>query len=153
MRSIVMMLPVLLIVGCASKKSVSGTSTVQPQTSTTTNDTPVQSQTSKTMNDSTPITRADTLPLIVEFYSIGEGVKSEPKTRLDGFIKDYEKILKQSISYQVISWGREGEYDACFRLANLNEEQRHTFIAELKKLYDEKSMVHVLENQTCQHIR
>lgn len=141
MKSIcIMMLPVLLIVSCASKKNVN-------------NKAAVQTQTEKIMNDTTAITINDTLPLIVQFYSIGTGINANSKTALDNYISEYEKLLKKSISYQVVHWGREGEYDACFRLANLDEEQRHTFISELKKLYDENSRVHILENQNCRYVR
>ena len=105
------------------------------------------------MSDTTLITKSDTLPLIVQFYSIGEGINSESKVVMDVFITQQEKKLNTTIGYQTFAWGREGEFDCCFRLSNLNMKQRKDFTAELNKQFNEKSLVHVSENQICRYIR
>lgn len=111
------------------------------------------SNTLSSMSDTTAITSLDTLPLIVQFYSIGEGVNSESKIAMDVFIKHQEKKYNTTISYQSVAWGREGEFDCCFRLSNLSLENKASFIGELKNQFNDKSLVHVYENQTCRHIR
>ncbi len=105
------------------------------------------------MSDTTAITSLDTLPLIVQFYSIGEGINNESKVVMDVFITQQQKKYNTSISYQKVAWGREGEFDSCFRLSNLSSENRKSFISELKNLFNEKSLVHIYENQTCRYIR
>jgi hypothetical protein len=59
----ILLLSILLIGACRSGKSNA-------------TDTKL-SATLPAMNDTTVITKEDTLPLIVQFYSIGEGINSE----------------------------------------------------------------------------
>lgn len=135
----IIILSVLLIGACRSGKS---NATDTKLTTTLTG-----------MSDTTTITKADTLPLIVQFYSIGEGINSESKVVMDVFLAQQEKKYNTTISYQTFAWGREGEFDCCFRLANLNKQQRKDFISELKKQFNDKSLVHVSEDLTCRYIR
>ncbi|MBL7926125.1 MAG: hypothetical protein JNK61_04370 [Bacteroidia bacterium] len=101
------------------------------------------------MSDTTAIAVNDTLPLVVQFYSIGEGINPQSQVLLDIFIAAQSKKYSVSIRSVIVPWGREGEYDACFRLSLLNEQQKAALLKEVSQLFNESSRVHVLLNQPC----
>ena len=139
MKSVFLIIVLAVVTGCASKKNPSSNSEKTTQVNS--------------MNDTTSISKNEILPLIVQFYSIGTGVKAETITMLDTYTADFEKASGKKVIYQKVPWGREGEVDACFRLSGLNDEQRQTFISGLKRLYTDEHHVHILENQACHYIR
>ena len=50
-------------------------------------------------------------------------------------------------------WGREGEVDYCFKLAELSKEEQATFIAAIKSELKDSERVSIKENVPCQNKR
>jgi hypothetical protein len=105
------------------------------------------------ISDTTALTAQDTLPLIVQFYSIGEGISTSSQTKLDDFISIQSNKYKVQIQAITVPWGREGEYDACFRLSALNKTQREQLVKDISGVFNTTSRVHIITNQPCQFIK
>lgn len=137
MKSLLITVTILTLINACH----AGKTTVNQATATT------------TMNDTAPLLKTDTLPLMVQFYSIGEGIDGTALGLLDAFMVNKEKELGKSITGISVPWGREGEFDKCYRLANLNAKQRKNLISELRKIFNDKNLVHIKENEPCKHFR
>jgi hypothetical protein len=89
-----------------------------------------------------------TYKLIVSFISKGAGTDSEKRTAFLNYISQHQ--LKPI--YKTVIWGREGETDYCFNLAEftLNKELA-TFMTEIKKIAANSDMMIVSENAECRH--
>ncbi|MBI3501267.1 MAG: hypothetical protein HY063_05675 [Bacteroidetes bacterium] len=95
----------------------------------------------------TPTTADDTYPLVVQFYSKGEGIDSKTN---DAFVKFMDTYLKK-ISYEPTHWGREGEIDYCLKLSELSSTEQAEFIKKAKDLLAKSTLVHVNDNAKCVH--
>jgi hypothetical protein len=83
--------------------------------------------------------------LIVSFYSPGNGIDHKA---LELF--STEILSKnENITYSAVRWGREGERDYCFLLAELSAEEQIAFVEEVNTLLGSVRRVHILENQEC----
>jgi hypothetical protein len=91
--------------------------------------------------------------LNVSFISIGSGINHDALKAYDKFIADYEKNHGVDLQFEVIHWGREGETDYCFKLAELKEKKQADFIAETQKVLKGKEHVIVSENFRCRENR
>ena len=87
--------------------------------------------------------------LIVSFYSPGNGIDHKA---LELF--STEILSKnENITYSAVRWGREGERDYCFLLAELSAEEQIAFVEEVNTLLGSVRRVHILENQECRQIK
>lgn len=85
----------------------------------------------------------------VSFISIGAGTDKKAKQQYDKYIIEYEKKNKVNVNYEVISWGREGEIDYCFKLTELDKKKQELFITETKEILKGSSLVRYKENAPC----
>lgn len=91
--------------------------------------------------------------LVVSFYSICCGIDTQAKERLDKFIAAYEQAQGKRLAKQTGYWGKEGEMDYCFQLAELTVRERSGFIAKVRRLLTSSTLVHVRENAPCKNER
>ena len=83
--------------------------------------------------------------LIVSFYSPGNGIDHKALALFSTEILS----KNENITYSKVSWGREGERDYCFQLAELSAEQQVAFIKEVNTLLGSVKRIRILENQEC----
>ena len=84
-------------------------------------------------------------PLVVSFYSPGDGINHEAHEEFLGYAGDYELALDEAKT----PWGREGEVDYCLALTELSDAQKAVFIADVKAMLAETNKVRILENSPC----
>ncbi len=85
--------------------------------------------------------------LIVSFISIGEGTDPDARKIMDGVIEKWNKKSGKTIEMESMPWGREGEVDFCFRLSELSSADQATFVQEMKKAMEGRSLIQFAENQ------
>jgi hypothetical protein len=83
--------------------------------------------------------------LIVSFYSPGNGIDHKALALFATEILS----KNENIIYSTVSWGREGERDYCFQLAELSAKEQEAFIKKVNTLLGSVKRVHILENQEC----
>jgi hypothetical protein len=87
----------------------------------------------------------ETSRFIVSFYSPGNGIDHEMKSKYQSFLTENYS----TISYNTAKWGREGEVDLCFDLAEWSEKDQIHFINESKDLLSSSDKVNFYENKAC----
>src|SRR4051812_8836682 len=105
--------------------------------SETTGTTPSTMTPEQTLVNTDSTKNGDIYALLVNFYSIGSGTENELMRKMEDFIGDYTLKIKKNIDFEKYGWGREGETDYCFRLAELSQPERKDFIAALSDLLKE----------------
>ncbi len=86
--------------------------------------------------------------LIVSFISKGAGTDYEKKAAFLSYVDSHAK----KPAYKIINWGREGETDYCFNLAELTaKKDLITFIEDIKKIAAGTDMLIISENAECTH--
>ena len=89
-----------------------------------------------------------TYRLIVSFISKGAGTNSEKRTAFLAYVDGHAK----KPAYKTVTWGREGETDYCFNLAELTaKKDLITFIDDIKKIAAGSDMLLISENAECAH--
>jgi hypothetical protein len=91
--------------------------------------------------------------LVVSFYSICCGIDQKAKAKLDTYISNYEKARGKQLKKTEAHWGREGEVDYCFKLAELSPGERKRFISKVKSLLKRSKLVHINKNAPCSNAR
>jgi hypothetical protein len=89
----------------------------------------------------------------VSFYSIGSGIDVKAKKLFLDFIRDFETGRGLRLSVEEVRWGREGEVDYCFRLAELTAPDQEKFIADIRSLLQPSKWVRFSENSPCRERR
>ncbi len=89
----------------------------------------------------------------VSFISIGSGVDKKAKQDFNRFVDQFNSKNGVAIKSQLISWGREGESDYCFRLSELDKPLQEKFIIETKEILKASSRIRYFENEVCKHRR
>ena len=85
----------------------------------------------------------------VSFFSIGTGIDGAAKQEYMNFLRAFEERVNTNISYEVNQWGKEGETNFCFKLAELGEKDQLQFIAESKDNLKNAKNVRFIENEPC----
>jgi hypothetical protein len=80
--------------------------------------------------------------LVIEFISKGAGLDQKAHETILKHIEKHPKHPK----FDKFTWGREGEVDYCLHLKELTAAEQKTFVAEIEKMIDDKTMVSVKEN-------
>jgi hypothetical protein len=91
-----------------------------------------------------------TYPLVVSFISIGTGTSPAAIAQFNLVVAEFEAIWGLTAERTTASWGREGEYDVCFTLANLPPDAADELVDQMWQL-DADPMVAVGENVSCGH--
>lgn len=85
-----------------------------------------------------------TVRLVVSFISQGEGIDHTTKDSFDAWLK-----TKGAAKAEISSWGREGELNYCFALANMTIAEQDKFVEEVRTKLTGRKMVHINENTNC----
>ncbi len=93
------------------------------------------------------IAEEETYPLVVSFYSKGEGIDNKVN---EAFVKFLASYTKKTV-YEPTHWGREGEIDYCLKLSELSSAEQADFIKKAKDLLSKSALVHINENAKCVH--
>jgi hypothetical protein len=104
-------------------------------------------------SDETAASSQSYTDLVISFYSIGGGINGKALKTIENFIVEYSKKINKSIPYNKISWGREGEVDFCISLAQLQDEEKKTFVDETRHLAAQFDLVHFFENHPCRELK
>ncbi len=89
--------------------------------------------------------------LIVSFISIGSGIDGKSVKILDNFIIAFQQDKNVIITYKRIAWGREGETEYCFSLANLSKEMKEKFTVNVKSYFLDNQLIALYENEYFTH--
>lgn len=105
--------------------------------------------TTTTSETSTVVSESQTekYRLIISFISKGAGTDGEKRQAILDYI---EKHPKKPVN-KTVHWGREGETDYCLNLTELSKSSQETFIAEIKKIAGNSSLIFISENAVCPH--
>lgn len=95
-----------------------------------------------------PARAPTTYPLVVSFISIGTGVSSAAVAQFNTVVAEFEATWGVTAQRTTASWGREGEFDVCFTLANLPQAARDELVAQMWQL-DAEPLIAVGENARC----
>ncbi len=91
--------------------------------------------------------------MIVSFFSRGEGTDLKAGSDMQNLIHEYEQRTGITLKPTPVPWGREGEVDFCFMLAELDEKAQADFVAEMRERVGGSTLVQITENETCSHAR
>lgn len=91
--------------------------------------------------------------LLISFYSIGGGIDVKNAQSFDDFISGYKTSNGNSISFERVPWGREGEVDYCVSFSNLNQLEANQFIESSKVKIQDCKLVHFKINGECKRRR
>jgi hypothetical protein len=94
-----------------------------------------------------PITT--TYRMTVSFISKGGGIDSKAKVKFDAFVAGYETTNKVKLAHETVTWGREGEVDYCYKLAELKDPKKTAFVRESMALLTGNDRVQFKENANC----
>lgn len=91
--------------------------------------------------------------MVITFGSIGTGIDSEVKKKIDEIIESFNKDNNTSITPEKVGWGREGEVDYNFTLKNLSTSQKESFTSLTKEGIGSSERVHLSFNKKSVHKR
>lgn len=136
------------LIGCGSSKETSKTESSSGNQSTE-NTASQASTTDNAMNQ----TQETKYRLVISFISIGEGTDPDARKIMDGVIAKWENKTGKKIEMETYPWGREGEADFCFHLKELSASEQASFIEEMRKAMDGRSLIQMSENQKSMNKR
>ncbi len=85
--------------------------------------------------------------LVVSFLSKGSGIDNTAHEAFLKFVNEHPEKPK----HEVYRWGREGEIDYCFQLAEFKSKGQKEFIENVKKIIGTSDVVQISENSPCVH--
>jgi hypothetical protein len=97
----------------------------------------------------TPDPIAATYRMTVSFTSMGGGIDFKAKSTFDKFVSTYEATNKVKLAHETVGWGREGEVDYCYKLAELKDPKKSDFVNQCKAQVKGKAQIELKENSTC----
>jgi hypothetical protein len=92
-----------------------------------------------------PAAEVRTYALVVSFFSPGNGTDGEAFDRFEAMLKKQAPAPAHVTS----RWGREGEHDECFTLAELDEAKKRAFIGKVKEAIGGSKRVNVKLDAEC----
>lgn len=84
--------------------------------------------------------------LIVSFGSICCGTNKEAEKEIIQTISLYEKEKGVKLHRKKVYWGKEGEFDYCFKLSEISKTEQKKLIAKIKSIAERTKQVEVREN-------
>lgn len=97
----------------------------------------------------TPDPIAATYRMTVSFTSMGGGIDYKAKSTFDKFVSTYEATNKVKLAHETVGWGREGEVDYCYKLAELKDPKKSDFVNQCKAQVKGNDQIELKENTTC----
>ena len=86
--------------------------------------------------------------LVVKFASECCGTDKASAEQLSNVISAIEKKLSVKLAIEHVRWGKEGEYNQCFMLQEMNNKMKAAFVAAVKSSISSK-LVKIEENSAC----
>ncbi|MFA7327573.1 MAG: hypothetical protein WC121_12960 [Candidatus Kapaibacterium sp.] len=100
-------------------------------------------ETDQKVEPTTEQVEAYNVRFIVSFISIGSGIDNKAKSSFVDLLKS------KDLEFNSVNWGREGEFDYCLKLDELDSANQVSFIEEVKQLLSGSELVRYKENATC----
>jgi hypothetical protein len=91
-----------------------------------------------------PQNDAEKVRLVISFISQGEGIDRKMKGEFETWL-----ATKQNVKYEVRPWGREGELNYCFAMANMSVQDQEAFVKEVRSFMGGRSLIVITENTWC----
>ena len=105
------------------------------------------------INETNKLNDQTNFRIIVSFISWGEGTDPEARKKMDICLAENQENTEKNVAFEDMPWGREGEVDFCFTLAELNEEEQENFVTSMKKAFEGNQLVQIYENSLAPHQR
>jgi hypothetical protein len=138
---VILVVPIALCsFNCKGSKKTASTQTV------------VKNESQNTANNQASDPNKKVYRFTISFISKGAGIDFQIKQKYDAFITDFETRNNIKVALSKAPWGREGEVDYCFDLAELNKEMIDKFINESKALLSASQRINTGENTNCRGI-
>jgi hypothetical protein len=90
----------------------------------------------------------NTARVVVSFISKGEGIDETTRLEFEQWLLNYG-----GVTWEITNWGREGEKNYCFRLANMDSRRQELFVRDVRTFMTDKPLVLVNEWATCDRRR
>ena len=141
---IVTLAMLLATVACKSSKN---TAKADDNKTTTTN--------SSAAADAKPATTlaADEYRFIVSFISFGAGTDFKNIEEFKKYVETYNEMHKKKAVPEIYTWGREGEVDYCFKLADLTTQEVEGFVMGAGKILSKSDRARASRDTKCTHKR
>ncbi|MBK7585652.1 MAG: hypothetical protein IPI67_36385 [Myxococcales bacterium] len=88
-------------------------------------------------------------PLVVTLSSIGQGTDPDAPGQLERVVSDFETQNAVFLAVKVADWGKEGEDDYCYSLAEVSPEKARSLIHAVRAAFAGNELVQVRENVAC----
>ena len=138
--SLIALLVVALGTSCKSSKT-----TTKPETK----DTKATTQVTKAGES----LASDEYRIIFSFISYGGGTDFKVIEEFKKYIDDYNTKHKMQADPEIVTWGREGEVDYCFKMDNMTKAEQDNFLTGAAKILTKTKRLNVTENAKCTHKR
>ena len=89
-------------------------------------------------------TDTNVVRLVVSFISKGEGIDETTRLEFEQWLLNYG-----GVTWEITSWGREGEKNYCFRLTNMDARRQEVFVRDVRTFMTDKPLVFVNEWAPC----
>jgi hypothetical protein len=96
-----------------------------------------------------PAAEADTVRLLISFGSQCCGTDHQALEEVSKAVSALERQTGRSLAQERISWGKEGEFNLCLPLTELDVAGQRLFVARIKTALVKSKLTQVLENAPC----
>ena len=94
---------------------------------------------------------ADTYRLIVSFISKGAGTDATTLAALESLLTTFSNRDGFLVKYEKYTWGREGEYDLCFKMEGMKKAKKDEFVKSVKNCTKSSDLIIIKENAVETH--
>lgn len=98
---------------------------------------------------SLPVVAGRRFGVVVSFASPSSGVDPAAQAAFETQVKALEAALGHAVERHTVHWGREGEYNVCLDLKELDESHRHAFAQQLRDRYRSSDRSGIKEDAEC----
>ena len=105
----------------------------------------------KTSKNNQKSVSPDTYRLIVSFISKGQGVDKTTFNAFESLIVTFNEKNNVKLVYDKYTWGKEGEFDCCFKMNDVKKGKQEDFVTAVKNVTKNSTSVIIKENEVCSH--
>lgn len=87
--------------------------------------------------------------VLVSFNSEGGGPDAQSEERMNAYLAEQVRAQGHAIERKIHRWGREGEFNACFALTDMDAAGQAHFVSGLRAALGDTSRAVVKENERC----